>query len=67
MISADPDFYVHGVLTRDKRLLAKTITLVESSLPEHQKLARTIVDRLLPETGRAVRLGKGPPGGRAGG
>jgi LAO/AO transport system kinase len=63
MISADPDFYVKGVLARDKRLLAKTITLVESSLPEHQVLARKIVDQLLPATGRAVRLGiTGVPG-----
>lgn len=38
-------------------MLAKTITLVESSLPEHQELSRRIVDRLLPETGKAVRLG----------
>jgi LAO/AO transport system kinase len=63
MISADPDFYIKGVLARDKRLLAKTITLVESSLPEHQVLARKIVDQLLPATGRAVRLGiTGVPG-----
>jgi len=63
MISKDPQVYVQGVLARDKRLLAKTITLVESSLPDHQELARTIVDALLPNTGQAVRLGiTGVPG-----
>lgn len=63
MISKNPRDYVEGVLSRDKRLLAKTITLVESSLPEHQALARTIVDELLPKTGQAVRVGiTGVPG-----
>ena len=63
MIAKGPEDYVEGVLARDKRLLAKTITLVESSLPEHQLLARTIVDQLLSKTGRAVRVGiTGVPG-----
>jgi LAO/AO transport system kinase len=63
MISNSPKVYVDGVLSRDKRLLAKTITLVESSLPEHQLLAREIVDELLPKTGQAVRVGiTGVPG-----
>lgn len=59
----DPDFYIQGILEKDKRRLAKTITLVESSLPGDQALARTIIDRLLPHTGKAVRLGiTGVPG-----
>ena len=63
MISKSPQVYVQGVLSRDKRLLAKTITLVESSLAEHQILARKIVDELLPKTGQAVRVGiTGVPG-----
>jgi len=63
MISKSPQVYVEGVLSRDKRLLAKTITLVESSLPEHQTLSRKIVDELLPKTGQAVRVGiTGVPG-----
>ena len=63
MISTDAKDYVKGVLSRDKRLLAKTITIVESSLPAHQKLATAIVDELLPKTGQAVRLGiTGVPG-----
>lgn len=49
--------YVSGVRQQNKRLLAKTITLVESSLPRHQELSRRIVDQLLPHTGKAVRLG----------
>ena len=63
MISDDPQFYVQGVLKCDRRVLAKTITLIESSLRVHQALARTIIDLLLPYTGKAIRLGiTGVPG-----
>ena len=63
MISDDPQVYVQGVLKCDRRVLAKTITLIESSLSAHQDLARTIIDLLLPYTGKAIRLGiTGVPG-----
>jgi len=59
----DSQHYVTGVLDRDRLTLARTITLIESTLPLHQELARTIVDRLLPYTGRAIRIGiTGVPG-----
>jgi len=63
MISNDPQHYVQGVLDCNRRVLAKTITLIESSLSSHQELARTIIDLLLPYTGKAVRIGiTGVPG-----
>jgi LAO/AO transport system kinase len=63
MISDDPQYYVQGVLECNRRILAKTITLIESSLFAHQELARIIIDLLLPDTGKAVRLGiTGVPG-----
>ena len=63
MISKDPNCYIKGVLDRSRRILAKTITLIESSLPAHQELARGIINQLLPHTGKAVRLGiTGVPG-----
>lgn len=63
MNQRDPDYYIKGILAKEKRSLAKTITLAESSLPGDQELARTIIDRLLPYTGNAVRLGiTGVPG-----
>lgn len=63
MISTDPEFYIRGVLAQDKRVLAKTITLVESARHEHQQVARQVVDGILPHTGKAVRLGvTGVPG-----
>lgn len=63
MISDDSQAYVQGVLARDRRVLAKTITLIESSLPAHQEMARMIIDRLMSYAGKAVRLGiTGVPG-----
>ncbi|MFO7568169.1 MAG: hypothetical protein R6W75_00090, partial [Smithellaceae bacterium] len=55
--------YIKGVVDHDRRMLAKTITLVESSLPEDQQLSREILDALMPQTGKALRIGiTGLPG-----
>ena len=63
MISDDPQFYVDGLRSGDKRILAKAITLVESALVSHQQTARRVIDRILPQTGQSVRLGiTGVPG-----
>lgn len=59
----NPQEYVDGVLSGNRLMLARTITLIESALPAHQELAHDIVDLLLPHTGSAVRLGiSGVPG-----
>jgi LAO/AO transport system kinase len=59
----DLNGYVRGVRNGDRRMLAKTITLIESSLPLHQEQAQTILEELLPDTGKAIRLGiSGVPG-----
>ncbi len=59
----DAEHYVAGVLNRNRLLLAKTITLIESTLPAHQELARSIIDTLLPHSGRGYRIGiTGVPG-----
>jgi LAO/AO transport system kinase len=63
MNAADPQVYIDGVLNRERRMVSKAITTIESSLPAHQNLARKIIDSLLPHTGKAVRLGiTGVPG-----
>ena len=63
MEKRDAQPYIQGVLDRDRRMLAKTITLVESSLPADQALSRQILDALMPSTGKALRLGvTGLPG-----
>jgi LAO/AO transport system kinase len=57
------DYYAQGVIGRNRLVMAKTITLIESTLPAHQELARQVMDALLPHTGKAVRLGiTGVPG-----
>ena len=63
MKKPDAQSYISGVLNRDRRMLAKTITLIESTLPADQESARQILDALLPRTGKALRLGiTGLPG-----
>jgi LAO/AO transport system kinase len=63
MGAKEPEFYIDGIRSGNRRILAKTITLIESAHPAHRQLGRTVVDRLLPQTGKAVRLGiTGVPG-----
>jgi LAO/AO transport system kinase len=57
------DDYVNGVLDRDRVVLARTITLIESNVPGHQQTAQEVLRRLLPHTGNAIRVGiTGVPG-----
>ncbi len=59
----DSEYYVQGVCSGNRKMLAKTITLIESSLPKHQELITGVLDQLLPFTGNAIRLGiSGVPG-----
>ena len=59
----DTQDFIDGVLAKNRRIVAKTITLIESSLPSHQKKAKVIIDTLLPYAGKAVRIGiTGVPG-----
>lgn len=59
----DPQYYIQGVLNKDRRILSRTITLVESSLKSHRDLSSKIVDGLLPYSGNSIRLGvTGVPG-----
>jgi LAO/AO transport system kinase len=59
----DPQYYIQGVLDHNRLMLARTITLIESTLSAHQDMARTILDGLLPYTGNSIRIGiTGVPG-----
>ena len=59
---AQPDLAA-GVLAGDRRALARAITLVESSRPDHRARAETLLEAVLPAEGEAVRLGiSGAPG-----
>ncbi|MEJ2434223.1 MAG: methylmalonyl Co-A mutase-associated GTPase MeaB [Pseudolabrys sp.] len=47
----------------DRAVLARAITLIESKRADHRMQAHQLVQKLLPATGQAVRLGiTGPPG-----
>ncbi|SMB22238.1 membrane ATPase/protein kinase [Sterolibacterium denitrificans] len=46
-----------------RRALAKVITLLESTRPDHQTRAQQVLDTLLPHSGKAIRIGiSGVPG-----
>jgi len=55
--------YVRGVLEGDRAILARTISLVESTKATHRALADAVLGQLLPKTGGAARVGiTGVPG-----
>jgi LAO/AO transport system kinase len=55
--------YKKGILEGDRTILAKAITLVESTLPHHQQLAGEVVEAIFPCTGNSIRVGiTGAPG-----
>lgn len=51
------------VIAGDRRAMARAITLVESTRPDHRAEAEALLDALLPATGKALRIGiSGAPG-----
>lgn len=57
------DDYVAGIRRGDRVILSQAITLLESTRPDHQEKARTVVERCLPESGNSVRVAvTGVPG-----
>lgn len=58
-----PDHYVTGLLAGDRLILSQAITLIESKRPDDQVLAQQVLERILPSTGKSVRVGiTGVPG-----
>ncbi|MDX2289094.1 MAG: methylmalonyl Co-A mutase-associated GTPase MeaB [Hyphomicrobiaceae bacterium] len=58
-----PDAYADAIVAGDRAMLARAITLVESTRAAHQAEAHAILQRLMPLTGRALRVGiTGVPG-----
>ena len=59
----DIDSYVKGVLDGKRAHIARAITLVESTRPDHRALAQQLLRELLPHSGNARRIGiSGVPG-----
>ncbi|MFJ7157821.1 methylmalonyl Co-A mutase-associated GTPase MeaB [Streptomyces sp. NPDC101118] len=62
-MAIDLDAYVKGVLDGKRAFIARAVTLVESTRPDHRVLAQRLLTELLPHTGRARRIGiSGVPG-----
>ena len=63
LVAADVERLAAAIIAGDRALLARAITLVESRKPEHRRMARALLQTLLPHTGGAIRLGiTGVPG-----
>jgi LAO/AO transport system kinase len=63
VIEASDQSLIDGVLGGQRRALAKTITLIESTRDDHQLRAGEVLRALLPRTGRSIRVGiSGVPG-----
>lgn len=59
----DVEALARGVLARERRALARAVTLVESALPAHQRSAERLLAALASRAGGALRLGvSGVPG-----
>ena len=55
--------YIDGVLSCDRTILSRAITLVESNAPGHFETAQQVISGVLKNTGHAVRVGiTGVPG-----
>ena len=64
-MAATPDIatLARRVRDGDRAMLARAITLIESKRADHRNKAQQLVQALLPETGKAVRVGiTGAPG-----
>jgi len=61
--AVDVDAYADGVLANNRTMVARAITLVESSRPDHRDAAQRLLVKLLPHSGKARRVGiTGVPG-----
>ncbi|MDH7514381.1 MAG: methylmalonyl Co-A mutase-associated GTPase MeaB [Bacteroidota bacterium] len=55
--------FVDGILCRDRVIIGRAITLIESKRPQDNHKALEIIERILPHTGSSIRIGiTGVPG-----
>ena len=55
--------YVEGILKGNVTILGQAVTLVESTMPEHQAIAQEVIEKCLPYSGKSIRIGiSGVPG-----
>lgn len=57
------DDYVEGILSGNRMMLSRAITLIESNAAAHFEMAQQVIQKVLPYTGKATRIGiTGVPG-----
>ncbi|WP_405571073.1 methylmalonyl Co-A mutase-associated GTPase MeaB [Winogradskyella sp. Asnod2-B02-A] len=55
--------YIDGILDGDRMILSRAITIIESNLESDKILAKEIVQEILPNSGKSIRIGiTGVPG-----
>ena len=55
--------YIDGVLSSDRVILSRAITIIESSLESDKLIAKAIIQAILPTSGNSIRIGiTGVPG-----
>ena len=58
-----PQAYINGVLSGDRVILSRAITIIESNLESDKILAKEIIKAILPSSGKSIRIGiTGVPG-----
>lgn len=54
---------VKGILNKDQVALSRAITIIESTAPKHQQLAKELIEQCLPHANKSIRIGiTGVPG-----
>ena len=54
--SADAGSLADAIRAGDRRALARAITLVESTRPDHRDMAPVLLEQLSPDTGKSIRV-----------
>jgi LAO/AO transport system kinase len=58
-----PTEYIDGILSGNRTILSRAITLIESHRPDHANIAQEIITGCLPHSGQSIRIGiTGVPG-----
>ena len=55
--SPDVERIARGLRAGDRIVLSRAITLIESKRADHRRSAAALMQTLLPDTGKAVRVG----------
>ena len=63
MSSQDATELAEAILDGDRRALARAITIIESTRRDHRALSAEVLEKLMPHTGKSIRVGiSGAPG-----